>query len=110
MKRRKTSRSSDTPPAVIIQATRLYSKKLDGFGCDAVQYVAINDHASTVTHANAYKGKLPAKYRADVYTFPLNEAKLTNKTADMVEVEVTDWPEFVQAAVKPSKRGRGVRS
>lgn len=112
MKRRKRARRSDNDPAiaVILQATRVFERKLPGFKCDAIQYVTVNDHAHTVTHANAYKGRLSSKYRPEVYTFPLDEAKLAGKVVGMCEVEVTDWPEFIIAAVKPSGRGRGVRS
>jgi hypothetical protein len=110
MKRRKASRSSDTPPAAIIQATRLYSENLNGFGCEAVHYVAVNDHFGTVTHANVYKGKLPTGFNVGLSTYPINDRKLSRRVVKMVELEVTDWPEFVQVAIKVSKRGRGVRS
>jgi hypothetical protein len=96
-----------------IQATQLYRRDMPEFtNCRAACWMAVNEVAGTVTYANTYNDRLKASYDPAHYTFPAKPAVVARKAVAMEEVDVTDWPEFVVAAVRPAARGggRGVRS
>ncbi len=91
-----------------VQATRLYTKKLETFkNTEAHVLMAINDDAGTVTYLNTYcSGLLPQSYDASHYTYPLVEKKVNKKIKEMIEIEVTDWPSYVVQAGATTKKSR----